>query len=67
MVAPPQSPRPVVPLAPEPAAPRLRHDLWGQRFAVGREQVFGAFFFAVFLFLLYQLYRILSSFLGPIV
>jgi predicted PurR-regulated permease PerM len=46
---------------------RPGRDRWGRRLAVAREQVFAGFFFAVFLFLLYQLYQLLSSFLGPIV
>jgi predicted PurR-regulated permease PerM len=33
---------------------------------VSREQLFAAFFFAVFLFLLYQLYLFLSSFFAPL-
>jgi predicted PurR-regulated permease PerM len=33
---------------------------------VSREQLFAAFFFAVFLFLLYQLYLFLSAFLAPL-
>ena len=45
----------------------LGRDRWGRRLAVAREQIFAGFFFAVFLFLLYQLYRVLSGFLGPIV
>src|SRR5262245_29545397 len=59
-------------IAPSPAplaagpAPRPNRDRWGRRLAVAREQVFAGLFFAVFLFLLYQLYRVLSSFLGPI-
>lgn len=31
-----------------------------------REQLFAAFFFAVFLFLLYQFYNVLESFVGPL-
>ncbi len=53
--------------APGPGTPRPERVRWAKRFAFAREQVFGAFFFVAFVFLLYQLYRILSSFLGPIV
>jgi predicted PurR-regulated permease PerM len=35
--------------------------------AVAREQLFAAFFFAVFLFLLYQLYLFLASFYAPLI
>jgi predicted PurR-regulated permease PerM len=42
-------------------------DRWGRRLAVAREQLFAGFFFVVFVVLLYQLYRIFSGFLGPIV
>ena len=31
-----------------------------------REQLFAAFFFLAFCFLLYQFYRILSDFIGPL-
>jgi predicted PurR-regulated permease PerM len=47
--------------------PRPERDRWGRRLAVAREQVFAGFFFAMFLFLLYQLYRVFTPFLGPIV
>jgi len=55
--------------APElgPVPPRPGRDRWGRRLAVAREQVFAGFFFAMFLFLLYQLYRVFTPFLGPIV
>ncbi len=67
MVIPPSSPRDPPALAPAPAAPRRDRDRWGRRLAIAREQIFTGFFFAVFLFLLYQLYCVLSGFLGPIV
>jgi len=47
--------------------PRHGRERWGRRLAVAREQVFAGFFFAMFLFLLYQLYRVFTPFLGPIV
>jgi len=40
---------------------------WGRGLAVTRERIVAVFFFAAFLFLLYQLYRVFSPFLGPIV
>jgi len=49
--APPLPPPPAFPLAP----------------AVGRRQLFALFFFAVLLFLLWELYRVFAPFLGPIV
>jgi predicted PurR-regulated permease PerM len=49
-----------------PLAPPPGRDRWGRQLAFARNQLFAFFFFAVFLFLLYQLYRILSPFLGPI-
>jgi predicted PurR-regulated permease PerM len=67
VVAPLPPARPTAPPGTGSATPPAHRDRWGRRFAVAREQVFAGFFFVVFLFLLYQLYRILSSFLGPIV
>ncbi len=75
MIAPPP-PRPITPSGSDVAAgtgepgvvpPRPDRSRWGRQLAVAREQVFTGFFFAVFLFLLYQLYRVLAPFLGPIV
>ncbi|MBI3768902.1 MAG: AI-2E family transporter [Deltaproteobacteria bacterium] len=64
---PPSSPRNPSALASGPATSRRDRDRWGRRLTIVREQIFAGFFFAVFLFLLYQLYRVLSGFLGPIV
>jgi predicted PurR-regulated permease PerM len=61
------SPRSSTPAESGLAAPRLDRARWGRRLAIAREQIFAGFFFAVFLFLLYQLYRVLAPFLGPIV
>jgi predicted PurR-regulated permease PerM len=64
------------PAAPPPAdaarpegsgAPPREANAWRMRLAVARGQLFAFFFFAVFLFLLYQLYRVFSSFLDPII
>ena len=39
---------------------------WTAPLAVARSQLFAAFFFAAFIFLLYQLYQVFAAFLGPI-
>jgi predicted PurR-regulated permease PerM len=46
--------------APPPSA-------WTAQALRARNQLFGAFFFAVFLFLLYQLYQVFSPFLAPMI
>src|SRR6185295_6281517 len=55
-----------LPPGPAPLSPGPGRDRWGRQLAFARSQLFAFFFFTVFLFLLYQLYRILSPFLGPI-
>jgi predicted PurR-regulated permease PerM len=49
------------------ATETLRFDSWGQRLTLARGPLFAFFFFAAFIFLLYQLYRVFAPFLGPIV
>lgn len=54
----PASPPPSIPPTPPP---------WSEPASRARTQLFGFFFFAVFLFLLWQLYQVFAPFLAPIV
>jgi len=54
-----------------PSGPALRPAVaarprWGRQLTAARNQLFVFFFFAAFIFLLYQLYRVFSAFLTPI-
>ena len=60
---PPASPPP----APDGAEPAPRRSLFSGGFGTARGQVAVFFFFAAFLFLLYQLYLVLAGFLAPII
>jgi len=52
--------------APPPLIPETRRSLFTASSGLARGQVVVFFFFAAFLFLLYQLYAVFSGFLGPI-
>jgi predicted PurR-regulated permease PerM len=52
---------------PGASTPPISAGSWGPRRILARGQLFAFFFFAVFLFLLYQLYLLLVPFLGAIV
>jgi predicted PurR-regulated permease PerM len=52
--------------APPPLAPEPRRSLFTASLGLARGQVVVFFFFAAFLFLLYQLYAVFSGFLDPI-
>src|SRR5262245_25363756 len=64
MIAPPPT---VEPAAPDPYSPRGLVGRFGERMNAARGQLFAFFFFTAFIFLLYQLYRVFSSFLTPII
>jgi len=53
--------------APPPIVPKSRRTIFTASLGLARGQVVVFFFFAAFLFLLYQLYAVFSGFLGPII